>query len=132
MAYLTYEEYTQMGYTDMPEHGFNRLASRAGAVLDGLTGNFYLTTDLVTDFPVRREPFKRALAVQVEYFHNTGATSTYEMNQMPQSVSIGRTTMNMGGRSDSVSQKISLVSPDVMGLLATTGLLYRGVGTVSW
>jgi len=130
MAYLTYDEYKQMGYADMPKEEFDRLIGKAETTLDGLTGNFYLANDLATDFPVRREPFKRALAAQVEYFHETGATTTYGMNQTPQSVSIGRTTMNMGGRSDSnAGQKVSLISPDVIGLLSPTGLLYRGVGT---
>lgn len=130
MAYLAYEEYKQMGYADMPEEEFNRLLSKAATVLDGMTGNFYLTNDLAMDFPVRREPFKRALAAQVEYFHEVGATTSYGMNQSPQSVTIGRTTMNMGGRSDSPSQTIPLISPEVVGLLSSTGLLYRGVGTV--
>lgn len=128
MAYLAYEEYKQMGYADMPEEEFNRLLSKAATVLDGMTGNFYLTNDLAMDFPVRREPFKRALAAQVEYFHERGSTTSYGMQQTPQSVSIGRTTMNMGG-SSAAGQKTPLISPDVVGLLSSTGLLYRGVGT---
>jgi len=48
---------------------------------------------LESDFPLRRDKFKKAVAAQIEYFNDMGGTSAHELNN-PLSVSIGRTTVS--------------------------------------
>lgn len=131
MPYLTYADYQDMGFDLMEETEFKRLLKRASAVLNSRTKNFYLSNNLETDFPWRRDAFKMALAHQIEYFHDMGATTTHGMNE-PQHVQIGRTSMSTGTReSTTQQQQNSLLSKDALMYLQWTGLLYSGLG-VAW
>lgn len=128
MPYLTYEEYNELGFTEIEQTEFERLLKRASDALDGVTRNFYRFNNLETDIPFRKEQFKKAVAAQIEYFHEMGATNSHGLNE-PISVTIGRTTMNSGNSSNSDS-KSGLISKDVYFYLRDTGLLYRGIGVV--
>lgn len=128
LPYLTYAEYQDMGFEVLEETEFKRLLKRASAVLNSRTKSFYLSNDLETDFPWRRDAFKMALAHQIEYFHDMGATSTHGLNE-PQSVQIGRTSMSTGSRGSTTQQpQNSLISKDALMYLSDTGLLYSGLG----
>ncbi|MEK6452614.1 hypothetical protein [Caldifermentibacillus hisashii] len=129
MPYLTYEEYNQLGFADMEEAEFNKLLPKASDVLDSVTRFFYRENDLESDVPIRKEQFKKAVAAQVEYFHETGATTSYGMNE-PSTVTIGRTTLTAGSRNSQAAPQNNLVSKDVYFYLKDTGLLYKGVGVV--
>lgn len=127
MPYLTHSEYEAMPFVSIEVNEFDRLLDRASDVIDSITHNFYQFNDLETDVSFRKNKFKKAVASQVEYFHEVGSVTTYGMNE-PSSVTIGRTSQS-GGSSN--SQTNSLLSPDVVGYLNDTGLLYRGLG-VFW
>ncbi|MEN0648911.1 hypothetical protein NSQ82_07760 [Caldifermentibacillus hisashii] len=129
MPYLTYEEYNQLGFVDMEEAEFNKLLPKASDVLDSVTRFFYRENDLESDVPIRKEQFKKAVAAQVEYFHETGATTSYGMNE-PSTVTIGRTTLSVGSKSSQIAPRNDLISKDVYLYLKETGLLYRGIGVV--
>jgi len=129
MPYLTYEEYNQLGFADMEEAEFNKLLPKASDVLDSVTRFFYRENDLESDVPIRKEQFKKAVAAQVEYFHETGATTSYGMNE-PSTVAIGRTTLSEGSKSSQSAPRNDLISKDVYFYLKETGLLYRGIGVV--
>lgn len=129
MPYLTYEEYNQLGFADMEEAEFNKLLPKASDVLDSVTRFFYRENDLESDVPIRKEQFKKAVAAQVEYFHETGATTSYGMNE-PSTVTIGRTTLSVGSKSSQIAPSNDLISKDVYLYLKETGLLYRGIGVV--
>lgn len=129
MPYLTYEEYNQLGFADMEEAEFNKLLPKASDVLDSVTRFFYRENDLESDVPIRKEQFKKAVAAQVEYFHETGATTSYGMNE-PSTVTIGRTTLSEGSKSSQSAPRNDLISKDVYFYLKETGLLYRGIGVV--
>jgi len=126
MPYLTFKEYNDFGFTEMYETDFNRLLNKASDVLDNVTRNFYEVNNLEEDIPLRQEKFKKAVACQIEYFHEIGTTTSYGLNE-PTSVTIGRTT-----QSNSMEQgrQNKLICEDIYLYLAKTGLLYRGIGVV--
>lgn len=128
MPYLTYDEYQNFGFTQVDPDEFEKLIKRASDVIDGETRFFYRTYELETDVPIRKEQFKKALAAQIEYFYETGATSSYGINE-PESVSIGRTSMSGGGSSNESSNK-GILSKDAADYLNSVGLLYRGIGVI--
>jgi len=128
MPYLTRVEYTDMGFTVLEITEFDGLIRRASDVIDNVTRHFYVTNSLEKDVSIRREQFKKAVAAQVEYFHETGATSSFGMNE-PSSVTIGRTAMSSGGKnSTGQAMKQSTLSSDAADYLNSVGLLYRGLG----
>lgn len=132
MPYLTYEEYNKLGFTEVEETEFNKLIEKAGDAVDSVTRHFYKFNDIEDDVPFRREQFKKAVACQIEYFHDMGATSSHGLNE-PSTVQIGRTSMSKGSRNSSGQneQQNKLVSDDVYMYLSGTGLLYRGIGVRS-
>lgn len=129
MPYLTYEEYSEMPFVDVPVEDFTKLVERAGDAVDSITRNFYQYTLLESDFPIRRDKFKKAVACQIEYFHEMGATNSHGLNE-PGSVTIGRTSMSTSTRANATTQEPqnSVISDDVYMYLQGTGLLYRGIG----
>src|SRR5690625_3739011 len=131
MPYLTYEKYIDLGFEEMEQSEFEKLLKRASGVLDSITRYFYRHNDLESDVEFRKEQFKKAVAVQIKYFYDMGGTSSHELNE-PGTVTIGRTTVSSGGRSNSNADdnKNKLVSEDVYMYLSGTGLLYRGIGVV--
>ena len=127
MPYLTYQEYINFGFTEIDEQEFNRLLPKASDVVDSVTRSFYKFNDINDDVPFRREQFKKAVASQIQYFHDMGGTSSHELNEA-QTVTIGRTTVSTSNRNSSQDeQKNKLISDDVFMYLRYTGLLYRGV-----
>jgi len=132
MAYLTQEEYKDLGFNEIDNTEFNKLVKKAGDVIDGVTRFFYQFNDLEDDVKFRRNQFKKAVAAQIEYFNAVGATNTHEMKEYG-SVTIGRTTVSKGSRNSSTSDESdnSLVSDDAIMYLRETGLLYRGLGVRS-
>lgn len=131
MPYLTHDEYTEFGFQPIEQVEFDRLVKRASDVLDHVTRNFYQFNELEKDIEFRRTKFKKAVASQVAYFYDMGATSSHGLNE-PGTVTIGRTTVSSGvrGSSSHEEQKNSIVSDDVYIYLSGTGLLYRGIGVV--
>lgn len=129
MPYLTYEEYKELGFTDIEETEFERLLKRASDVIDGITRHFYRFNDIDKDVPFRREQFKKAVGAQIEYFYEMGATNSHGMEQ-PQSVTIGRTSMSFGSNSSRNDSQRGLICKDVYFYLKDTGLLYTGIGVV--
>jgi len=132
MAYLTHDEYMKLGFSELDETEFDKLIKKAGDAVDSVTRFFYKFNDIDDDVPFRREQFKKAVAAQVEYFHDMGATTSHGMKE-PGTVTIGRTTVSKGSRNSSSQdeQRQSVVSDDVYMYLRGTGLLYKGIGVIS-
>lgn len=129
MAYLTFEEYKKFGYTEIEESDYKQLINKACDLMDVQTRDFYNKNDLETDINMRKNKFKKALALQLEYMYQADATSTYEVNT-PQSWSIGRTSVSEASRYSNTgkNEAPTIISEDAMGMLSGTGLLYRGLG----
>src|SRR5690554_5364196 len=129
MPYLTYEEYNELGFTEIEQTEFERLLKRASDAIDGVTRHFYKFNNLADDVPFRREQFKKAVAAQIEYFYDMGGTSSHGLKE-PSTVTIGRTTLSEGSRNSQNAPENDFVSKDVYFYLRDTGLLYRGIGVV--
>ena len=128
MAYLTYTEYEALGLSNLTPSEFNDLISKASFVLDSQTRDFYQFADLESDMPYRKQKFKTAVALQVEYMHQTSSTSTYEANT-PQSWSVGRTSVSESSRYSNTgsNETPTIVCDDAILALSGSGLLFRGV-----
>lgn len=128
MAYLTYQEYIDLGFPEIGESEFNKLLQKASDVIDSVTRSFYKFNDMEQDVPFRREQFKKAIAAQVQYFHDMGGTSSHELETV-ETVTIGRTTVSSTrGSSTDKTKKNSIISIDALMYLRDAGFLYSGVG----
>lgn len=129
--YLTYTEYNDYGFAEIDNMEFNRLVKKAGDVLDSITRNFYQFNDLESDHEFRRTKFKKAVACQIEYFYEMGATNSHGLKDEG-TVTIGRTTVSSGDRNSSNQSESpnNIISDDVYTFLNGTGLLYKGIGVV--
>lgn len=131
MAYITFDEYKELtGAADDTLDKFNANLSKASAVIDSITNNFYQFNDLETDkVNFRANRFKLALCAQVDYFIEVGSNTYEGINKVPQSFSLGRTSISNGSRynASGSNESKSLVADDVYIYLEGTGLLYKGV-----
>lgn len=125
MEYLTYQDLKDFGIIEIEEDTFNHILPKATDVIMHVTRHFYRHADMNEDVEWRRTAFKKAIAAQVEYFYETGATTSNAINS-PSQVTIGRTTVG-ARQSGNDHQPKSIVSRDALMHLSMTGLLYRGV-----
>lgn len=130
MAYLSYEEYTEISMNPIPEEDFAKMEAAASFTLDGATNYFYQRVDLETDVAFRKNAFKRAVAVTIDYYNFKGGSTAFSSSNY-QSVTIGRTTLNQGTKDEAKSPYGNLPI-DVSYLLGPTGLLFKGVATSCW
>lgn len=128
MAYLTYQEYIDLGFPEIGESKFDKLLPKASDIIDSVTRSFYKFNDIEQDVPFRREQFKKAVAAQIQYFHDMGGTSSHEL-ETAETVTIGRTTVSSTrGSSSDETKKNSIISVDALMYLRDAGFLYSGVG----
>ena len=131
MAYITFDEYKELTVAANDNvDKFNANLSKASAVIDNITNNFYQFNDLETDkVKFRADRFKLALCAQIDYFIEVGGNTSEAVNKAPQSFSVGRTSISNGSRNNASGQNETnqLVAKDVYIYLEGTGLLYRGV-----
>jgi|SRR5690625_4031480 len=129
MPYLTYDEFKDFSQSEIDEPTFNKLIKKASAILNNITGYFYIKNNITKDNQWRVDQFKQALCAQIEYFHEVDSTTFEGINNAPQTFQAGRTSVtntsrfNAGGENESKS----LVAEDVYIYLEGTGLLFRGV-----
>ena len=126
---LTREEYEEMTGRVIKPALFTQLLPRAVAVLNNITGYFYVKNDIEEDGAWRAGQFKRALCAQVEYFQEAGAATFEGINKEPQSFTAGRTSVTNVSRfsSGGKNKAKQLVAVDALIHLEGTGLLYAGV-----
>ena len=128
MAYLSYEEYTSFGYEDIDTTEFKDLVEKASDFMDLQTRNFYQINPIDEDpSDFRRTKFKKAVALQIDYMHQVGATTASEMSS-PQSWSVDGMSVSTGGSGGDSGSSTSIISKDSIWALSGTGLLYRGLG----
>ena len=127
MVYITQEEYKELTGEDAPV-SFKRLEMKARAELDSVTRFYYVRNPLNDDFVGNQ--FKLAMVAQIDFYVDSGTTSSEDMNNQPDSVRIGNTTVsyNRTGTGAEQSRRSSALSQDALNLLKATGLLYRGLG----
>lgn len=101
------------------------LLYKASDVLLHLTNHFYVKNDFENDDEARKTAYIKALACQIEYFYETGETTTAGLNAIPQVVNLGRTKVSMMANmnEDGIKVPKSIVCPDIYLYLDATGLL---------
>jgi len=109
---------------------YYKLQAKASDILKRVTMNFYVRNDFESDHPQRKEAYIKALAAQIEYFYETGSTTSEGLNSAPQTQQIGRTTLSQASKfsPSGGGEKKSVICEDVYLYLSGTGLLGRGIG----
>jgi len=104
---------------------FYNLLYKASDVLLHLTHHFYTKNDFESDEEVRKTAYIKALACQIEYFYETGATTTTSLNNIPQMMDLGRTKVSMMAHVNEEGTTVpkSIICPDIYLYLDGTGLL---------
>lgn len=127
MAYLTHEEYLELGFDSTSE--FEALLKRAELAIDLFIRHYYDFHDFDTDHKARKKAVKIATAYQIQYLDSTGIL-TAEDKQTISSTTLGRTTVsyssNNGSRASETASGYNL-SLDAFNALKSAGFLYSGV-----
>ena len=126
MAYLTFDEYSSISTTVIPEH-FSDLEQQAEYAIDDATHDYYQLNSLTDDRNQRRvHDFKRAVAEQINYYAFVGSTKSYEQESEDfKSVKIGR--LELDPNNSVVNTATHGLCRECYQLLGKHGLLYRGV-----
>ncbi|WP_318766588.1 hypothetical protein [Lactiplantibacillus carotarum] len=140
MAYLTFDEYQKAGFTLITDSStFEQHERFAETQVDITTQFFYnvdrgrhsLVDDLVADdqwLAFRAKQFKRAMALQCEYFDELGADTPVGIaNADLSSVEIGRTHLQKNTNVSSTNYGKTGLATGVVAILAQIGLLTRAV-----
>jgi hypothetical protein len=127
MAYLTHEEYRELGFGSTSE--FDELLKRAELAIDLFIRHFYEFHDFDKDHKIRKKAVKLAVAYQIQYLDSTGIL-TAEDKQTISSTTLGRTSVsyssNNGSRASETASGYNL-SLDAFNALKSAGFLYSGV-----
>lgn len=131
MEALSYEEYeAYSGKVD--EAKFNALIKKAQIAIEAITNGFYFDTDKLetelasVQYNMRALYYKHAIAYQIDYYDEMGATTVAALNKKPVSQSIGSTSINYGEKGTDSSGNVARVSAESLDVLGVVGLLYRG------
>lgn len=128
MALLNKDEFQKLTGI-VPDADFDKLEKAAESMINPLTGMYYELHSIDEDTDINRVNwFKKALALQIQYMSDIGASSTYEMAQKDvKSVSIDGTSVSTGtSPSDSATNGVYNLALEY---LFYTGLLYRGISS---
>lgn len=127
MAYLTHEEYRELGFDSTSE--FEELLKRAELAIDLFIRHFYEFHDFEKDHKIRKKAVKLAVAYQIQYLDSTGIL-TAEDKQTISSTTLGRTSVSYGSNNGSRASETASgynLSIDAFNALKSAGFLYSGV-----
>lgn len=128
--YLTYDEYSDLGFDKADEADFKKLESYAERHINLVTRDYYMLHSLQEDTnKYRVHKFKLAMAIQVDYLETLGGNVTLSemLNDSPSSVSIGRTRIENKSAGMTATVGRTMCSAEAYAELTYTGLLYKGV-----
>ncbi|AVK62459.1 hypothetical protein C5Z25_12130 [Lactobacillus sp. CBA3605] len=139
MAYLTFDEYKALGFTRITDvNVFNQHEVAAETQLD-ITTQFFYNADLAAHSlsdelageqwqAFRAKQFKRAVALQCEYFDELGADTPVGIaNSDLSSVEIGRTHLQKNTNVSATNYGKTGLATGVAAILAQIGLMQRAV-----
>ena len=127
MAYLTHEEYRELGFDSTSE--FEVLEKRAELAINLFIRHFYEFHDFDKDHKIRKKAVKLAVAYQIQYLDSTGIL-TAEDKQTISSTTLGRTSVSYGSNNGSRASETASgynLSLDAFNALKSDGFLYSGV-----
>lgn len=131
MKYLTHEEMQELA-TEMPVtfEVIAKLVAEAEKLVNIYTRRFYFYNDFNNENKFIKECIKDAIREQVRYFHSTNTYTLEEINDTPQTLTIGRMTISnsskYGGSGNSGNAR-PVACLGFMDNLSATGRLWRGV-----
>ena len=123
MAYLTIDEYHELGFDSTSE--FEELLKRAELAINLFIRHYYDFHDFDKDHKTRKKAVKLATAYQIQYLDSTGIL-TAEDKQAIASTTLGRTTVAYSSNNSSRASGYNL-SLDAFNALKSAGFLYSGV-----
>lgn len=127
MAYLTHEEYRELGFESTCK--FDELLKRAELAINLFIRHFYEFHDFDKDHKIRKKAVKLAVAYQIQYLDSTGIL-TAEDKQTISSTTLGRTSVSYGSNNGSRASETASgynLSLDAFNALKSVGFLYSGV-----
>lgn len=140
MAYLTFDEYKSLGFSRITdETTYSQHEAAAETQIDITTQFFYntdramhsLSGDMIADNQwqvFRAKQFKRAVALQCDYFDEVGADTPIGIaNQDLSSVEIGRTHVQVNSNVNATNFGKTGLASGVVAILAQIGLMSRVV-----
>ncbi|MCG0570831.1 hypothetical protein [Lactiplantibacillus plantarum] len=139
MAYLTFKEYQQNGFTMITDETVFNQHERAAETQIDITTQFFYNTDYATHSLVddlvgsqwqvfRAKQFKRVVALQCDYFDEVGADTPIGIaNQDLSSVEIGRTHVQANSNVNATNFGKTGLANGVIAILAQIGLMSRAV-----
>lgn len=139
MAYLTFKEYQQNGFTMITDETIFDQHERAAEMQIDITTQFFYNADyaahsLVDDLAgtqwqaFRAKQFKRAVALQCDYFDEVGADTPIGIaNQDLSSIEIGRTHVQANSNVNATNFGKTGLANGVVAILAQIGLMCRAV-----
>lgn len=139
MAYLTFQEYLQNGFTMITDEKIFDQHERAAETQIDITTQFFYNADyaahsLVDDLAgtqwqvFRAKQFKRAVALQCDYFDEVGADTPIGIaNQDLSSIEIGRTHVQANSNVNATNFGKTGLANGVVAILAQIGLMSRAV-----
>lgn len=139
MAYLTFKEYQQNGFTMITDETVFDQHERAAETQIDITTKFFYNADYATHSLVddlvgsqwqafRAKQFKRAVALQCEYFEELGADTPVGIaNQDLSSIEIGRTHVQANSNVNATNFGKTGLATGVIAILAQIGLMCRAV-----
>ncbi|WP_265401482.1 hypothetical protein [Lactiplantibacillus plantarum] len=139
MAYLTFQEYLQNGFTMITDEKIFDQHERAAETQIDITTQFFYNADyaansLVDDLAgnqwqvFRAKQFKRAIALQCDYFDEVGADTPVGIaNQDLSSIEIGRTHVQVNSSLNSTNFGKTGLATSVVAILSQIGLMSRAV-----
>lgn len=139
MVYLTFKEYQQNGFTMITDETIFDQHERAAETQVDITTQFFYNADyaahsLVDDLTgtqwqvFRAKQFKRAIALQCEYFEELGADTPVGIaNQDLSSIEIGRTHVQSNSNVNATNFGKTGLATGVVAILAQIGLMSKAV-----
>ncbi|MCK1248863.1 phage protein [Streptococcus uberis] len=125
MSYLTETEFVELGFDKV--QNFDNLEKKASAAIDLFINNFYESVSFETDFDIRKNAVKKAVAFQIGYMDSSGVMTAEDKTSLA-SMTIGRTSVSYqnGSNSNRIGQRYNL-SLDAENWLRMAGFGYTGV-----
>ena len=130
MKYLTQEELQELAtQLDDSPNNVKTLVELAETLVNIYTRRFYFYNDFNNELPFIRDAFKDAIREQVKYFRAENVTTLEGLNEEPQTLTIGRTTISNGSRYSNSghtnTKRIACIG--FIDNLTATGRMWRGV-----
>ncbi len=139
MAYLTFDEYEDLGFSRITDETTYSQHEAAAETQIDITTQFFYNADyaahsLVDDLAgtqwqaFRAKQFKRAVALQCDYFDEVGADTPIGIaNQDLSSIEIGRTHVQANSNVNATNFGKTGLATGVVAILAQIGLMSRAV-----